>query len=131
MTINDFSLGDKFQYLGREAMRVPLLRYRSIYPINAIDIKTGSPLYISGERELRPIEYSFSYMPQDFTVSFSNLFIGDAFLYGNKPLIKCISFIDSKLDRTDAFCLEDGRACRILDDEEIHPLYIRRKEYSR
>lgn len=131
MTINDFSLGDKFQYLGREAMRVPFLRYRSIYPINAIDIKTGSPLYIPDERELRPIEYSFSYVPQDFTEYFSNLFIGDAFLYGNKPLIKCISFIDSKLNRTDAFCLEDGRTYRILDDEEVHPLYIIRRKYSR
>lgn len=131
MTINDFSLGDKFQYLGREAMCVPFLRSRRTYSINAIDIRTGFPLYISSERELRPIEYSFSYVPQDFTEYFSNLFIGDKFLYGNKPLIKCISFIDSKLDRIDAFCLEDGRAYRILDDEEVHPLYVKRKEYSK
>lgn len=65
MTINDFSLGDKFQYLGRETMCVPYSRFSYNYAINAVDIKTGSTLHVSKERQLQPIEVHFSYAARD------------------------------------------------------------------
>ena len=131
MTINDFSLGDKFQYLGREAMCVPYSRTGHDFDVNAVDIKTGSTLYIPKERQLRPIKVHFSYAAQDSVKTFNKLFVGDKFFYNGKLLVKCNSFINTKLDRIDAFCLTDGKMYRIFDDEEVFPAYEIKKEYSR
>lgn len=130
MTINDFSIGDKFQYLGREIMRVPYSRFGYGYAINAVDIKTGSTLLILREKQLRPIKVHFSYTAQDSVKTFDKLFIGDKFFYNGKLLIKSNSFVNSKLNRVDAFCLTDGRQYRIWDNEEIYPACEIKKEYS-
>ena len=131
MTINNFSIGDKFQYLGREAMRIPYSRFGYGYAINAVDIKTGSTLLIPKERQLRPIKVHFSYAAQDSVKTFNKLFMGDKFFYNGKLLIKCNSFINLKLDCVNAFGLTDGKMYRIFDDEEVFPAYEIRKEYSK
>lgn len=130
MTINDFSIGDKFQYLGREIMCVPYSRFGYGYAINAVDIKTGSTLLILREEQLRPIKVHFSYAAQVLVKTFDKLFIGDKFFYNGKLLIKSNSFVNSKLDRVNAFCLTDGRQYCIWDNEEIYPAYEIKKEYS-
>lgn len=131
MTINDFSLGDKFQYLGRETMCIPYSRFGYGYAINAVDIKTGSTLLVPKERQLRPIRIHFSYAAQDSVKTFSKLFMGDKFFYNGKLLIKCNSFVNTKLDRVDAFGLTNGKMYRIFDNEEVFPAYEIKKEYSK
>lgn len=131
MTINDFSLGDKFQYLGRETMCVPYSRTSHGFDVNAVDIKTGSTLYIPKERQLRPIRVHFSYAAQDSVKTFNKLFVGDKFFYNGKLLVKCNSFVNTKLDRVDAFCLTNGKMYRIWDNEEVFPAYEIKKEYSK
>lgn len=130
MTINDFSIGDKFIYLRRKVMCVPYSRFGYGYAINAVDIKTGTTLLIPKEKQLRPIKIHFSYVEQDSVKTFDKLFIGDKFFYNGKLLVKSNSFVNSKLDRVNAFCLTDGRQYSIWDDEEIYPAYEIKKEYS-
>lgn len=131
MTINDFSLGDKFQYLGRETMCVPYSRFSHGYAINAVDIKTGSTLHVPKERQLQPIEVHFSYAARDSVKRFDKLFIGDKFFYDGELLVKCNSFVNARLDRVDAFCLTDGKMYRVWGNEEVFPAYEIKKEYSR
>lgn len=131
MTINDFSLGDKFQYLGREAMCIPFEHYGCRLPINAIDIKTGSILYVPEEKELEPIEIHSIYTAEKITKKFGQLFIGDKFFYRNYLFIKSNAFLDTNDILVTAYCLTNGKMGSIWDYEEVFPAYEIRKEYSK
>lgn len=131
MTINDFSLGDKFQYLGREAMRVPFSRFGYGYPINAVDVETGQILFVPEENEVQATKISSMYLLQDDIKSFDQLFVGEKFFWNGDFFVRSSAFLNSEDVFVDAYCLTDGKMASFWGDDKIIPIYEIKKGNSK